>query len=165
VAGFIAAKGAAPCVSACWSLPVSRMYKVAPRGRLGAACRGALNAVEIARLFAAHRGRYRLPGITADLRDAAWRVSAKTPSLRSRASAASGQGRSSAATPQGGRAQTGGGRPGLIGGISLPGKRIRSDTGTARRVSPTSGQALRELGAGLGFPARGPLRAQLGVTT
>jgi putative transposase len=34
--------------------------------------------VEVARLFAAHRGTYGSPRITADLRDAGWRVSENT---------------------------------------------------------------------------------------
>jgi hypothetical protein len=69
-----------PCAVACRALGVSRSWyykhkagQLAPR----AARRHALIA-EIGRLFKAHRGTYGSPRITADLREAGWRVSENT---------------------------------------------------------------------------------------
>jgi transposase InsO family protein len=83
VAGFIAAQGdqhGVPAAVACRALGVSRswFYRwaggwLAPR----AARRERLKA-EVARLFAAHEGKYGSPRITADLREAGWTVSKNT---------------------------------------------------------------------------------------
>ena len=53
-------------------LQVARRRPLAAAGPAGAA------GGEIARLFAAHRGRYGSPRITADLREEGWRVSENT---------------------------------------------------------------------------------------
>jgi len=82
VAALIAARRAdgIPVVVACRALGVSRswFYKRAS-GRPGprAQRRERLKA-EVARLFAEHAGRYGSPRITADLREAGWRVSENT---------------------------------------------------------------------------------------
>ncbi len=83
MAGFIAAQRVehrVPHATACRALGVSQawFYKwrygdASPRH----ARRRAL-AAEIARLFAAHRGKYGSPRITDDLREAGWRVSENT---------------------------------------------------------------------------------------
>jgi putative transposase len=69
-----------PHAIACRALGVSRSWfyqhkagRLAPR----AARREAL-AAEVRRLFAAHRGTYGSPRITADLREAGWKVSENT---------------------------------------------------------------------------------------
>ena len=69
-----------PCALACRALGVSRSwyYKwkggtLPPRSQR----RERLKA-EVARLFALHQGRYGSPRLTADLRDAGWRVSENT---------------------------------------------------------------------------------------
>jgi putative transposase len=69
-----------PCAAACRALGVSRSWYYKQRaGQLTprAARRQAL-AAEIGRLFKAHRGTYGSPRITADLREAGWRVSENT---------------------------------------------------------------------------------------
>ena len=83
MAGFIAAQGeqhGIPYATACRALGVSPawFYKwrhgdPSPRHarRIGL-------AAEVARLFAAHHGKYGSPRITADLREAGWRVSENT---------------------------------------------------------------------------------------
>jgi putative transposase len=83
VAAFIAAQREAhriPHAVSCRALRVSRswFYKWAS-GKPGprAQRRDRLKA-EVARLFAEHEGKYGSPRITADLRDAGWRVSANT---------------------------------------------------------------------------------------
>jgi transposase InsO family protein len=83
VAAFIAAQRAGhriPAVVSCRALGVSRswFYKwrggaLPPRARR----RERLKA-EVARLFRLHQGKYGSPRITADLRDAGWRVSENT---------------------------------------------------------------------------------------
>jgi len=69
-----------PYAVPCRALGVSRSWFYKWRdGRLPArAARRAALAAEVARLFALHRGRYGSPRITADLRDAGWRVSENT---------------------------------------------------------------------------------------
>jgi transposase InsO family protein len=69
-----------PVAVACRALRVSRAWfyqhrsgRLAPRARR----RGQLRA-EVARLFALHEGKYGSPRITADLREAGWRVSENT---------------------------------------------------------------------------------------
>jgi putative transposase len=69
-----------PCAAACRALGVSRSwYYKHKAGRLTPreARRQAL-AAEIRRLFTAHRGTYGSPRITADLREAGWKVSENT---------------------------------------------------------------------------------------
>jgi transposase InsO family protein len=69
-----------PCAVACRALGASRSwyYKWAS-GRLPArAARRRRLGIEVARLFRLHGGRYGSPRITADLRDAGWRVSHNT---------------------------------------------------------------------------------------
>ncbi len=83
MAAFIASQRAGhgiPHAAACRALGVSRSWfhrwaggQLAPR----AARRERLQA-EIRRLFAAHEGKYGSPRITADLREAGWRVSQNT---------------------------------------------------------------------------------------
>ena len=83
MAGFIAAQRAehvVPYATACRALGVSEAWFY--KWRYGDASpqharREQLKA-EIARLFAKHRGTYGSPRITADLRDAGWRVSENT---------------------------------------------------------------------------------------
>jgi transposase InsO family protein len=83
VAAFIAAQRddhRIPHAVACRALRVSRswFYKwKSARPGPRAARRDRLKA-EVARLFAEHAGRYGSPRITADLREAGWRVSANT---------------------------------------------------------------------------------------
>jgi putative transposase len=83
VAAFIAAQRAGhriPAAVACRALGVSRSWFYKWRG--GAlpprAQRRQRLKVEVARLFKAHEGKYGSPRITADLRDAGWRVSQNT---------------------------------------------------------------------------------------
>jgi transposase InsO family protein len=83
VAGFIASQRAEhgiPHASACRALGVSPAWFYKWRDGDGSrrrARRTQLSA-EIRRLFAVHRGRYGSPRITADLREAGWRVSKNT---------------------------------------------------------------------------------------
>jgi transposase InsO family protein len=83
VAGFIASQRAEhgiPHASACRALGVSPAWFYKWRDGDGSrrrARRTQLTA-EIRRLFAVHRGRYGSPRITADLREAGWRVSKNT---------------------------------------------------------------------------------------
>jgi putative transposase len=82
VAAMIAARRAdgTPVAVACRALGVSRSWFYKHKdGRLapGAQRRAELGA-EIARLFAGHEGKYGSPRITADLREAGWRVSENT---------------------------------------------------------------------------------------
>jgi transposase InsO family protein len=69
-----------PCALACRALGVSRSWFYKHKaGRLPprAERRERLNA-EVARLFTLHEGKYGSPRITADLREAGWRVSENT---------------------------------------------------------------------------------------
>jgi putative transposase len=82
VAAMIAARRAdgLPVAVACRALGVSRAWFYKHKdGRLPprALRRGQLKA-EVARLFALHEGKYGSPRITADLREAGWRVSENT---------------------------------------------------------------------------------------
>jgi putative transposase len=83
VAGFIAAQRedhGVPHATACRALGVSQAWFY--KWRHGDPCpqhaRRKQLKVAIRRLFAAHRGTYGSPRITADLRDEGWRVSANT---------------------------------------------------------------------------------------
>jgi transposase InsO family protein len=69
-----------PAAVACRALGVSRswFYKHEDAGLPPRAARRALLAAEVRRLFAAHRGTYGSPRITADLREAGWQVSENT---------------------------------------------------------------------------------------
>jgi putative transposase len=69
-----------PYATACRALKVSQawFYKWRHGDPSPRHARRAKLKVEIARLFAAHRGTYGSPRITADLRDAGWRVSENT---------------------------------------------------------------------------------------
>jgi transposase InsO family protein len=83
VAGFIAAQRAEhgiPHATACRALGVSPawFYKWRDGDASPRRARRAQLTAEIRRLFAAHRGRYGSPRITADLREAGWRVSENT---------------------------------------------------------------------------------------
>jgi transposase InsO family protein len=82
VAALIAARRAdgIPCAVSCRALGVSRSWfykrkngQLPPR-----AWRRERLKAEVARLFALHEGKYGSPRITADLRDAGWRVSENT---------------------------------------------------------------------------------------
>jgi transposase InsO family protein len=82
VAALIAARRAdgIPVAVACRALGVSRSWfykhqgaRLAPRAQ-----RRARLSAEVARLFGAHDGKYGSPRITADLKDAGWRVSENT---------------------------------------------------------------------------------------
>ena len=80
MAGFIAAQRAEhgiPHATACRALGVSPawFYKWRDGDASPRRARRARLAAEIGRLFAAHRGRYGSPRITAELREAGWRVS------------------------------------------------------------------------------------------
>jgi putative transposase len=83
VAALIAAQRdehGVPAAVACRALGVSRSWFYKWRGGTlppRAARREQLRA-EVARLFGVHEGKYGSPRITADLRDAAWRVSENT---------------------------------------------------------------------------------------
>jgi transposase InsO family protein len=83
VAGFIVAQREQhqiPCSTACRALGVSQswFYKWRHGDSSPAHARRAQLRVAVARLFAAHRGTYGSPRITADLREAGWRVSENT---------------------------------------------------------------------------------------
>jgi transposase InsO family protein len=83
VAGFIAAQRAEhgiPHATACRALGVSPawFYKWRDGDASPRRARRAQLTTEIRRLFAAHRGRYGSPRITAELREAGWRVSENT---------------------------------------------------------------------------------------
>ena len=83
MAGFIAAQRAEhgiPHATACRALGVSPawFYKWLDGDASPRRARRAQLTAEIRRLFAAHRGRYGSPRITADLREAGWRVSENT---------------------------------------------------------------------------------------
>jgi transposase InsO family protein len=82
VAALIAARRAdgIPVAVACRALGVSRswFYQQASRKPGPQAQRRDRLKAEVARLFAEHAGRYGSPRITADLRDAGWRVSENT---------------------------------------------------------------------------------------
>ena len=83
MAGFIAVQRAEhgiPHATACRALGVSPawFYKWRDGDASSRRARRAQLAAEIRRLFAAHRGRYGSPRITADLREAGWRVSKNT---------------------------------------------------------------------------------------
>jgi len=83
VAGFIAAQRvehAIPQATACRALGVSPawFYKWVHGDASPRRARRAQLAVAIKQLFAAHRGTYGSPRITADLREAGWRVSENT---------------------------------------------------------------------------------------
>ncbi len=69
-----------PPAVACRALGVSRswFYKHQDGELTPRAARRELLAAEVRRLFAAHRGTYGSPRITADLREAGWRVSENT---------------------------------------------------------------------------------------
>jgi putative transposase len=69
-----------PHAVSCRALGVSQAWFYKWRGGVlpPRAERRAALAAEVARLFAAHRGTYGSPRITADLRDAGWRVSVNT---------------------------------------------------------------------------------------
>jgi len=83
VAALIAAqreRHAVPAVVACRALDVSRSWYYKHKGGTlppRAQRRERLKA-DVARLFAVHEGKYGSPRITADLRDAGWRVSENT---------------------------------------------------------------------------------------
>ncbi|WP_084037333.1 IS3 family transposase [Haloechinothrix halophila] len=83
MAAFIAAqreRHGIPYATACRALRVSQswFYKWRHGDSSPRHARRARLAIEVKRLFAAHRGRYGSPRITADLRDAGWRVSENT---------------------------------------------------------------------------------------
>jgi transposase InsO family protein len=83
VASFIAAQRAQhqiPYATACRALGVSQawFYKWAHGDASVQHARREQRTVAIRRLFAAHRGRYGSPRITADLREEGWRVSVNT---------------------------------------------------------------------------------------
>jgi transposase InsO family protein len=83
VAALIAAQRDAhriPYAVACRALGVSRswLYKHKDGELTSRAARRAALAAEVRRLFAAHRGTYGSPRITADLQDAGWKVSKNT---------------------------------------------------------------------------------------
>ena len=82
MAALIAARRAdgVPVAVACRALGVSRswFYKHAGGRRPPRARRRERLKAEVARLFAEHEGKYGSPRITADLKDAGWRVSENT---------------------------------------------------------------------------------------
>ena len=83
VAGFIAAQGAQyriPHATACRALGVSQawFYKWRHGDASPRRARREQLRIAIGRLFAAHRGRYGSPRITADLCEEGWRVSVNT---------------------------------------------------------------------------------------
>lgn len=83
MAAFIAAQRNAhgvPHAVACRALGVSQawFYKWAHGDPSPQHARRARLGIEVARLFAAHQGRYGAPRIAADLREAGWRVSENT---------------------------------------------------------------------------------------
>jgi len=108
VAALIAAQRAGdgiPAAVACRALGVSRswFYKHEDGVLTARAARRAALAAEVGRLFAAHRGTYGSPRITADLRDAGWTVGKNTVAalMRERGLAARGKKRRRSATRPG----------------------------------------------------------------
>jgi putative transposase len=83
VAAFIASQRVGygiPAAVACRALGVSRswFYRWKPGVLSPRAARRQRLKAEVARLFALHEGKYGSPRVTADLRDAGWRVSENT---------------------------------------------------------------------------------------
>ena len=83
VAGFIVAQRAqhrVPCATSCRALGVSPSwyYKWRDGDASPRRARREQLSIAIKQLFAAHHGKYGSPRITADLREAGWRVSEKT---------------------------------------------------------------------------------------
>jgi hypothetical protein len=83
VAGFVAAQRdihGIPAATVCRALGVSPawFYKWRHGDPSPQHARRAQLAVDVARLFAAHRGTHGAPRITADLREAGWQVSQNT---------------------------------------------------------------------------------------
>jgi transposase InsO family protein len=83
VAAFIAAQRdeyQIPHATACRALAVSSawFYKWRDGDASPRHARRAQLGIEVARLFAAHRGKYGAPRVTAELREAGWRVSENT---------------------------------------------------------------------------------------
>ena len=140
MAALIAARRAQdgiPHAVACRALGVSRSWFYKHRdGQLPprAQRRERLKA-EVARLFAAHEGKYGSPRITADLRDAGWRVSENTVAalMRDQGLAARRK-RRRAARPGLGKAA--GGHRTWSSGTSPPPRSTRSGTATAPRSPP-----------------------------
>ena len=142
---------------------------------------------EVARLFAAREGKGGSPRITADLREAGWRVSENTVAG---ADARAGPGRPAQEAPQGhrpGRGRAGGGHRTWSSGTSRPAGSTASGTATAprsppmrasctsircwtwaragssgsRRRAPRRGPGLRRAGDGGGGPRRRTARRDL----
>jgi len=98
--------------------------------------RGAQLAAEIGRLFAAHRGRYGSPRITADLHEAGWRVSKNTVAkimAEQRLVARRRRARRGGTRPGRGRWRA----PDLIGRRSPPRRSTAPGTATGLRSTPT----------------------------
>ena len=99
------------------------------------AARRAALAAEVRRLFAAHRGTYGSPRITADLRDAGWRVSKNTvAAVMAEQGLAARRKKQAQVLPGLGRAA--GGRRTWSSGTSPRGRSTPSGTATGRRSRP-----------------------------
>jgi putative transposase len=115
VAAFIAAQRedhGIPHATACRALGVSQswFYKWCHGDPSAQHARRARLSIEVARLFAAHKGRYGAPRITADLLEAGERVSENTVAALLREQGLQARPSGGGATPPGPGAATGGRR-------------------------------------------------------
>ena len=185
VAAFITAQRAqhrVPTATACRALGVSPAwyYKWRDGDPSPRRARRAALAAQVARLFAAHHGRYGSPRITAELRAAGWRVSENTVAAADARAGSAGP--AAAAAPahhpprRGPVAGTGPGRapvrrrraqPPLVRrrhrdrhrrGQAAPGQRVGHGLAADRRVRPVRAPRRRAGLRGAGDGGRGPRR-------
>ena len=114
MAALIAARRAQhgiPHAVSCRALGVSRswFYKWKDGWLPPRAVRRERLKAEVARLFRAHRGKYGSPRITADLRDAGWRVSENTVAALMREQGLAARRKKGRQVPRPGRAGAAGG--------------------------------------------------------
>src|SRR5712691_8088436 len=126
-----------PVTGACRVLGVSRAWFYKHKdGRLPARAqrRGQLKA-EVARLFGLHEGKYGSPRITADLREAGWRVSQNTVAavMREQGLAARRRKKRKGTTRPGKGRQHARAHRTWSGATSPPRRSIRRSTGTPPR--------------------------------
>ena len=149
-----------PHATACRALGVSRswFYKWKDDALTPRAARRQALAAEVRRLFSAHRGTYGSPRITADLREAGWKVSKNTVAavMREQGLAARRKKkRRSTTRPGKGRWRA----PDLVK-RDFPAQQVnRKWYGDGTEIPHRRGQALPGLGDGHGLPAGARVRA------